>query len=136
MEQSRKHSHKRDAILACLRGTTSHPSAEWIYSQLKPAIPGLSLATVYRNLSLFKANGLICSVGVVNGLERFDGNIQPHAHFICRRCGCVQDLPELPIPHALCREAEAAAGCDVEECTLRFTGLCRICRDIPVGNAG
>ena len=51
MSTVRKHSHKRDAILECLRCTTSHPTAEWVYTQLKPTIPDLSLATVYRNLA-------------------------------------------------------------------------------------
>ena len=55
MPAVRKHSRKRDAILECLRCTTSHPTAEWIYTQLKPTIPDLSLATVYRNLAMFKA---------------------------------------------------------------------------------
>ena len=47
MATVRKHSRKRDAILACLRSTTCHPTAEWVYQQLKPAIPDLSLGTVY-----------------------------------------------------------------------------------------
>ena len=34
-----RYSPKRDAILQCLRSTTCHPSAEWVYSQLKPKIP-------------------------------------------------------------------------------------------------
>ena len=72
MSIARKHSRKRDAILECLRCTTSHPTAEWVYTQLKPPIPDLSLATVYRNLAMFKDEGTIDSVGVYNGLERFD----------------------------------------------------------------
>ena len=63
MAMLRKHSRKRDAILACLRSTTCHPTAEWVYQQLKPAIPDLSLGTVYRNLSMFKDEGLVISVG-------------------------------------------------------------------------
>ena len=90
MSTVRKHSHKRDAILECLRCTTSHPTAEWVYTQLKPTIPGLSLATVYRNLAMFKAEGTIDSVGVYDGLERFDFRTDPHAHFICRVCGAVK----------------------------------------------
>lgn len=77
MATVRKHSRKRDAILACLRSTTCHPTAEWVYQQLKPAIPDLSLGTVYRNLSMFKDEGLVISVGTVGGLERFDGNTSP-----------------------------------------------------------
>ena len=48
----RKHSRKRDAILECLRCTTSHPTAEWVYNQLKPTIPvsytHLTLPTILR----------------------------------------------------------------------------------------
>ena len=62
MPIARKHSRKRDAILECLRCTTSHPTAEWVYTQLKPTIPDLSLATVYRNLAMFKDEGTIDSV--------------------------------------------------------------------------
>ena len=67
MEFSTKHFRKRDAILTCLRQTKVHPSADWVYNQLKPEIPDLSLGTVYRNLSLFKEQGLI------NSLEPFHG---------------------------------------------------------------
>ena len=83
----RKRSRKREAILDCLRQTDVHPSAEWVYRRLKPRIPDLSLATVYRNLALFKQEGLICSLGVAQGLERFDGDTSPHVHFICTGCG-------------------------------------------------
>ena len=58
-----RHSPKREAILQCLRSTTCHPSAEWVYSQLKPRIPDLSLATVYRNLARFRAEGAVQVIG-------------------------------------------------------------------------
>ena len=54
MEKTTKHFRKRDAILTCLRETDVHPSADWVYAQLKPQIPDLSIGTVYRNLALFK----------------------------------------------------------------------------------
>ena len=62
-----RYSPKRDAILQCLRSTTCHPSAEWVYSQLKPTIPDLSLATVYRNLARFRAEGAVQVIGCVDG---------------------------------------------------------------------
>ena len=77
MATAKKFSRKREAILTCLHGTTCHPTAEWVYQQLKPQFPDLSLGTVYRNLAAFKAEGVIDSVGVVNGLERYDGNTIP-----------------------------------------------------------
>ena len=95
MEHTRKYSRKREAILECLRSTQSHPSADWVYSKLKPQYPDLSLATVYRNLAMFKRDGVIGSVGTVNGLERFDYDTRPHAHFVCSRCSAVLDVEEV-----------------------------------------
>jgi Fur family peroxide stress response transcriptional regulator len=74
MRKITRYSKKRDAIYELLASTTCHPSAEWIYRNLKAEYPDLSLGTVYRNLSRFKEDGSIISVGVVDGQERYDGN--------------------------------------------------------------
>ncbi len=101
---------------------------------LKAEHPDISLATVYRNLTLFKNQGLIRSLGTVNGVERFDANTDPHVHFICGRCGGVVDLPEIAVPVELGRAAEGAAGCHVSGCQLTFTGLCSECQAWALGN--
>lgn len=128
MEAAAKQFKKRNAILACLRQTRLHPSAEMVYEMLRPDFPDISLATVYRNLSRFKSEGLIQSLGTVNGTERFDADTHPHVHFICTRCGRVMDLPQLEPPLSLGREAEAGTGCHVESCQLTFSGLCGCCQ--------
>ncbi len=122
-----KHFRKRDAILEYLRQTKSHPSAEMVYTHLKPQIPDLSLGTVYRNLSLFRKEGLIQSVGFVNGTERFDGNATPHTHFVCTGCGCVMDLMGLVMPQEVQEEACRESGGRIDSYLLSFTGLCRDC---------
>lgn len=93
MERATRYSRKREAILNAIQSTDCHPSAEWVYQTLKPTHPDLSLGTVYRNLVLFQQQGLIQSIGVVKGQERFDGCIAPHSHLICTCCGAVMDLP-------------------------------------------
>ena len=104
-----KHSKKRDAILQCVRSTKSHPTADWVYGQLRPEIPGLSLGTVYRNLAAFKREGVIASVGVVDGMERFDANTAPHAHFVCKHCSAVIDV-DVPLPEELRRRFHVPDG--------------------------
>lgn len=128
MVQTKKRSKKREAILACIKATQVHPSAEWVYTQLKPQIPDLSLATVYRNLALFLEEGSITSLGVVQGLERFDGNTTPHVHFICTGCGAVLDLPSLAVPTELEAQVAEALGASVTAATLSFRGLCGECQ--------
>ena len=124
----RRYSKKREAILDCLRGTTSHPTAEWVYAQLKPVYPDLSLATVYRNLNALKSSGMIRSVGIVNGQERFDALTQPHPHAVCSRCGTVIDLSGVPVPHELIDAVQAESGYAIREAILQFTGLCPECK--------
>lgn len=132
MAQAKKHSKKRDAILGCLRSTTCHPSAEWVFSQLKPVIPDLSLATVYRNLARFLEDGTISSIGVIKGLERFDGTTEPHVHFICTGCGKILDLHDLSVPVDLEDQVSTETGGEVNCAVLSFHGRCRECRCIPV----
>ena len=129
MEVSTKHFRKRDAILNYLRSTTAHPSAEMVFTQLKPEIPDLSMGTVYRNLNLFKQQGMVMSVATVNGVERFDGNTAPHAHFICQNCDAVIDLMDMHVPESLKSVAESSCGGQVTDCQLSFTGLCQSCID-------
>jgi Fur family peroxide stress response transcriptional regulator len=127
METGRKHFRKRDAILACVRDTDVHPSADWVYHQLKPQIPDLSLGTVYRNLAYFKEQGDIISLGTVHGVERFDGNTKPHVHFICTSCAAVVDLPQVAVPQELTEAAAMNTGDQVTGCSLTFTGICGQC---------
>ena len=130
MELSTKRFRKRDAILACVRSTTTHPSADWVFEHVKKEIPDISLATVYRNLALFKEQGLITSVATVNGVERFDGNTKPHVHFICTGCGRVVDLPKIQVPEELNQAAARDSGGQVTGCQLTFTGICEECTNI------
>ena len=125
--EAAKQFRKRNAILACLQGTTSHPSAEMVYEMLQKEHPDISLATVYRNLARFKSQGLVPSVATVRGVERFDAMTHPHVHFICSSCDAVIDLPQMEIPESLSAEAEEASGCRVRDCRLTFTGLCEKC---------
>lgn len=127
MELSTKQFRKRNAILECLRNTDAHPSAEALFQMLQKEHPDISLATVYRNLTLFKQQGMIQSLGTVNGIERFDGNTQPHVHFICGSCESVLDLPELDPPESLRSAAAKATGGEVSGCQLIFTGTCQEC---------
>ena len=127
MEVSTKQFRKRNAILNCLMNTDTHPSAEMVYQMLQETHPDISQATVYRNLALFKAQGVIQSLGTVGGIERFDGNTDPHVHFICTTCHSIIDLPQIAVPEQLRSTVENATGGTVGECQLSFSGTCQNC---------
>ncbi len=123
MEGTRRQSKKRDAIHEMLLASCDHPSAEEIYRRLKPDIPDLSLGTVYRNLSLFRKEGKAISVATVAGQERFDGWTHPHAHFICEKCGRVDDVDAMLPENRITGEMPG----EVRSWTLTFYGICRCC---------
>ena len=122
-----RQSKKRDAMLALLRGTGEHPSAEQVYRALKPDYPGLSLATVYRNLAQLCEQGLALRVGTVNGQERYDGVMEPHSHFICNRCGAIIDLPQQSPGQDWLDAASVQYGFRAEGCEFIVRGMCRGC---------
>ncbi|MGN1002819.1 MAG: transcriptional repressor, partial [Oscillospiraceae bacterium] len=77
MEARHNKSKQRQAILDVLCASKEHPSAEMIFSALKPDYPSLSLGTVYRNLSFFQQQGLAVSVANVDGNMRYDACTAP-----------------------------------------------------------
>lgn len=129
MEVATKQFRKRNAILTYLRSVTNHPSAETVFTELKQEIPDLSMGTVYRNLNLFKQQGLAVSVATVKGVERFDGNTDPHVHFICTECDAVIDLMDMEVPESLKEIAQSCCGGQVTDCQLTFTGQCKECTE-------
>ena len=127
MENSAKQFRKRNAILACLRQSEAHPSAEELYHSLQKEHSDISLASVYRNLKLFKDEGLVVSLGSVNGVERLDGKVDPHVHFACSSCGAVMDVPDVEVPESVSCAAEESLGCRVDYTRLVITGICKNC---------
>jgi len=122
-----KNSKQRERILALLCSTDSHPTADWVYSKLKPNIPHLSLGTVYRNLRILTEQGKICRLENGSSIDRFDANIHPHYHFHCKACHQIMDVL---IPHEkqLNSLAEKATGFRIEEHRIDFIGYCQECQ--------
>ena len=132
MEATSKNFRKRNAILSYLQDRVTHPSAETIYTDLKQQIPDLSMATVYRNLTFFQETGVIQSVGVVKGQERFDGVTAPHSHFVCSCCGSVNDLPRIGLDPGMDRSVSEQYGFTVDRHELTFYGTCQNCNHYKI----
>ena len=121
---------QRALVFETVNKLQNHAAADEIYDAIISEHPNISRATVYRNLNLFKEQGLIVSVANVNGVERFDGNTAPHVHFICTGCGSIVDLHTISVPEELNNAAALASGGQVGACQLTFTGLCGNCTKI------
>ena len=66
-----KYSKQREALLTLLRSTRSHPSADWLYENLRKEFPNISLGTVYRNLAQLAENGDILKIRKQRTFRRF-----------------------------------------------------------------
>ena len=94
--QGTKKSKQREKIFYALKGTRSHPTAEWIYEEVRGDLPNISLGTVYRNLHVLKQQGKILELDFGEGTRRYDAFTHDHYHFICEECGSVKDL-DIPV---------------------------------------
>ena len=127
MAKAIRHSAQRDRIYAYLTASKEHPSAEMIYSALKPELPELSLGTVYRNLKLLEQLGMIQKVTSYNGNERYDAICENHVHFICQQCGSITDIFTVDTDKML-NGISLGEGYDLSNLSLMLTGICPHCK--------
>ncbi len=121
-------SKKRKAIYDLLCADTGHPAAETVYNRLKADYPEISLGTVYRNLAVLEEEGLVFRVGTVDGQERYDARLDPHAHFVCSRCHRVSDIELDEDTEKLLADIERRFDCSAQSFLLTIKGLCGECR--------
>ncbi len=118
---------QRTTILDELEKLKNHPTADELYRIVRKRLPKISLGTVYRNLEILSASGLIQKIEVPGTMKRFDGNTDIHHHMRCLSCGAVKDiepglaisLPEIP---------GDIDGYRVVDCRLDLVGICPECR--------
>lgn len=121
-------SKQKEAILRVVRGTTSHPTADWIYQEVRKEIPNISLGTVYRNLRVLCRDDGILQLDLCGSLSRFDGRQDNHYHFRCVECGRVFDV-DVPVDEELDRRGGQRTGFTILYHRLEFRGLCRECQE-------
>ncbi|MGH9689077.1 MAG: Fur family transcriptional regulator [Candidatus Acidiferrales bacterium] len=115
---------QRYAVMTFLMEHNSHPTAAEIFEAVNRLDPRCSRATTYNNLRDLVAAGLVREVAAEGRAARFDAKGTRHHHFICDRCGNVEDIEWCNVP----RPASRSLGKRVlRECELIFRGLCAKC---------
>jgi Fe2+ or Zn2+ uptake regulation protein len=115
---------QRYAVMAFLIECKRHPTAAEIFEAVNRMDPRSSRATTYNNLRDLVDAGLVREVAVEGRAARFDVKGMRHHHFICDRCGNVEDIDWYNVP----RPASKSLGKRVvRECELIFRGLCMKC---------
>jgi Fur family transcriptional regulator, peroxide stress response regulator len=115
---------QRYAVMAFLMECDRHPTAAEIFEAVNRVDPRSSRATTYNNLRDLVEAGLVREVAVEGRAARFDARGVRHHHFICDRCGNVEDMEWYDVP----RPTSGSRGKRIiRDCELIFRGLCTRC---------
>jgi len=102
-----------------------HATADQIYEELNRRDPRVSRATVYNSLRSLMEAGLVREVAMEGKAARFDAYLRRHHHFVCDRCGKVEDVDFFDLP---ARERDQVIGTRrVREFQVTLYGLCEAC---------
>jgi Fe2+ or Zn2+ uptake regulation protein len=116
---------QRRAIVEYLQTAINHPTADEVLKAVNEKFPMTSRATVYNTLNWLKGSGLVREV-FEDGTVRYDPNTSRHHHFVCRRCGKVEDVSEELVGTFQLASLPGSQKVEHFEVTLR--GLCVDCQ--------
>ena len=113
------------AIMKYLLENYNHPTIENIYNDLLPTMPTLSKTTVYNTLKSFCDNKAVNSLLIDEKNLRYEAHLHLHAHFRCKKCGAIYDVPleKSDIPPCRC-----PAELIPEETHIYYMGKCDKCK--------
>jgi Fur family ferric uptake transcriptional regulator len=118
---------QRRLILDILCGADAHLDAQAIYEQARSREIRLSLATVYRTLTILKETGLVHELHLDEDHHHYElAGEEEHSHLVCLGCGCI-----IEVDHAAILEAAAAVGqahgFELASAQVELSGYCREC---------
>jgi Fe2+ or Zn2+ uptake regulation protein len=138
MKSIRKHSNQiagravttqRSLLLELIRQAEGHLDADELYRRAREKEPRIALATVYRNLKLFKELGLIAesNLGDTHSHYEIKGTTEHH-HLVCLGCGQVIEFDSPLIAKAVAK-TQREKGFDITSVQLKLEGYCPKCKE-------
>jgi Fur family ferric uptake transcriptional regulator len=122
-----KYTNQRIEILEFLKDNTTHPTVEEVYDAVKKKLSRISKATVYQNLKFLTEKGLIQEVNI-KGVSRFEPNLTPHHHIICRKCGKIIDFESQELTDYSLHIGKKLKEIDIDATNTNFYGICKKCK--------
>lgn len=115
---------QRIAIMQALEKSRIHPTAEELYKEISPTIPGLSVTTIYNTLDSFVEKGLVCRVKTDSGSMRYDRVSEHHHHLYCASSDRLEDYYDDELDKMLKAyfEKKQIEGFRISDVRLQLTG--------------
>ncbi|MBN1363584.1 MAG: transcriptional repressor [Syntrophaceae bacterium] len=127
MRPIRRNSKQRSRIYNLIKDSLEHPTAQWIYNQIRKEFSKVSMGNVYRNINILVEDGLIKSRDFGDGIVHFDAVTNLHYHFICNECNRITDS-SLPIQDEITKMAQKETKNTITSHTIQFFGICEKCK--------
>lgn len=115
---------QRVGILKLLKGRKDHPSAEQVFREMKETFPTISFATIYSTAQILQEAGLLQILTIDGQRVFFDPDPEPHAHYRCRKCGSISDLP---LPSGIIKKIKESSSDDIGTIQVYCYGTCSKC---------
>jgi Fur family ferric uptake transcriptional regulator len=120
---------QRRLLLSIIQEAEMHLDAKELYRRASERDDGISLATVYRNLHLFKELGLINERHLGQARCYYEmKRLGEHQHLVCESCGQVIEF-ESPLIRKLVAEVQRKNSFSVTKVELYLEGHCHKCKE-------
>jgi Fur family ferric uptake transcriptional regulator len=130
-ERGFRMTRQRRILLELLENASGHVNAKDLLRLAQQRDPSINRATVYRTLSLLKAEGLIDELDLLHldGEEHFYERRRPqdHLHIGCVGCGRILEM-ETNLVDRLNTEVQVATGFRPDSIRVEVRALCPECQ--------
>ena len=105
-----------------------HRSVEEIHEVLKESYPSISLATIYKNITMLQEKGILTEVPIVGRKSKYELSKSEHIHLVCTLCGGVEDHPYPPQSDEVLRPLIAKEQFALHKRDINLYGICHLCQ--------
>lgn len=120
---------QRRVLLDTIREIGGHIDAKELYRLVSEKDKSISLATVYRNLRLFKEEGIIEEMKLHRGCCCYElKGSGEHQHLVCLGCGQIMEF-ETSLVDKLVKEVERKNKFSVTNVEICIEGYCLNCKE-------
>ncbi|PHJ39594.1 Fur family transcriptional regulator [Desulforamulus profundi] len=118
-------SQRQEILRVFLESSNHHLSAEEVHGKITEKYPGMSLDTVYRNLSLLLNLGILTELNFGDRKSLFElNNTEHHHHLICTKCGSSQEINFCPLKFM---DSQQVENFKIEKHSFEIFGICANC---------
>lgn len=121
----RRNTNQRQIVYESLR-ILGHASSENLIQYIQSNYSNISLATIYRNLTILMDENMVKKVKL-DGIDVYETVKAKHYHYVCKHCGEIIDITpaEAGISFSMIKNINLDR---VDDFDITFYGMCHKCQ--------